>query len=81
MVSDRYPKPAGWDDVKYGEYSEEKYAFWVTVMQTVYENAFFLEADWSYNLNITKVLLKELDKYNAAHPGNHKPFDFPRSED
>ena len=84
MISDRYPKPDGWSDEIYGEYSEEKYAFWVTVMQTTYEYRWvILDEYWMPldPLDIVSILIEELDKYNAAHPGNPKPFDFPRSDD
>ncbi len=76
-ISDRYPKPNGWDDTKYGEYSEEKYAFWVTVMQTVYENEWCIwDSSWM-PVDIVKVLNDALREYNTAHPDNPKDFTFP----
>lgn len=76
-ISDRYPKPADWEDHIYGEYSEEKYAFWVTVLGTVYQYRWGFY-DW-YWMPITRVdeLIAALNAYNAAHPDAPKDFTFP----
>lgn len=71
-ISDRYPKPYEWDGREpwLGEYSEEKYAFMVTVLNKVYN--YWMEWD-VYN----QELRDALDEYNAAHPDNPKDFTFP----
>ncbi len=76
-VSDCYPIPKNWDAEKYGDYSEEKYAFWVTVMETTYENeSLIFDNNWM-PLDIVAKLNKALKEYNTAHPDNEKDFDFP----
>ncbi len=80
-VSDRYPKPDNWDEEKYGKYSEEKYAFWVTVMETTYENeSLIFDSNWT-PLDIVAKLNKALKEYNTAHPENPKDFTFPGYDD
>ena len=76
-ISDRYPKPAAWEDHIYGEYSEEKYAFWVTVLQAVYEDKWaFYDMYWMPTTRIDE-LIAALNAYNAAHPNAPKDFTFP----
>lgn len=63
-ANDRYLRPRGWvDDTSvYGPYSEEKYAFYVTVLGMLYE-------DWHEfypEMHLPK-LRKALDDYNATH--------------
>lgn len=71
FISDRYPEPNGWDENTYGEYSEEKYAFWVTVLGITYEYRWYM---YDNGLN---TLITALEAYNAAHPDNPKDFTFP----
>lgn len=71
-ISDTYSKPTNWDrSVAYlGEFSEEKYAFMVTVLNFLYD----VNVDWSmYN----EYLRTTLDEFNAAHPDSPKDFTFP----
>ena len=76
-ITDRYPKPAGWEDYIYGEYSEEKYAFWVTVLQAVYQDKWaFYDMYWMPTTRIDE-LIAALRAYNAAHPDAPKDFTFP----
>ncbi len=74
-VLDRYPKPASWDFcIGYvGEYTEEKYAFYVTVMKDIFPQYW-----WNLDESYTRILNEALDRYNATHPENPKDFDFPR---
>lgn len=74
-VIDRYPKPDAWDYcIDYvGEYSEEKYAFYVTVMKEEFP-AYWWMMDESY----PRYLNEKLDEYNTAHPEAPKDFTFPR---
>lgn len=69
-ITDRYPKPVDWSEAEYylGEYSEEKYAFYVTVLQKPLE----YWASWD-----NEALRQALDEYNAAHPDAPKDFTFP----
>ncbi len=71
-VSNRYPKPEYWDTQKdyLGEYSEEKYAFMVSILHSLFD----MYDNWAAN-NVT--LREELQKYNDEHPGNPKDFTFP----
>lgn len=71
-ITDRYPKPRDWDmkEAWIGEYSEEKYAFMVTVMRKLFSPWH----DWDA-ANAT--LRTALDEYNAANPDNPKDFTFP----
>lgn len=75
FISDRYPKPSGWNDNIYGEYSEEKYAFWVTVFRRIYTNQVIFDENWT-QMNVA-TLIAALEAYNAAHPDNPKDFTFP----
>lgn len=77
FISDRYPKPSNWEDHIYGEYSEEKYAFWVTVLGTTYNWRYQLFDDNYMPLDIIGTLITALEEYNAAHPDNPKDFTFP----
>ena len=51
FISDRYPKPSGWNDNIYGEYSEEKYAFWVTVLGITYDYVY-----WMYGTGLNTLI-------------------------
>lgn len=72
IILDSYEKPSQWDMQKsyLGEYSEEKYAFMVTVLQA----KFSPWADWAAN---NKILRANLDKFNSEHPNAPKDFTFP----
>lgn len=72
-ITDRYPEPADWQYAEYflGEYSEEKYAFYVTVLHKTLESW----ADWD---NVT--LRAALEEYNTAHPDAPKDFTFPEMD-
>lgn len=72
IILDRYEKPSQWDMQKsyLGEYSEEKYAFMVTVLQA----KFSPWADWAAN---NKILRTTLDEFNGEHPNTPKDFTFP----
>lgn len=69
-ITDRYPKPDEWTEAEYflGEYSEEKYAFYVTVLHKPLE----YWASWDNG-----TLRQALDDYNTAHPDAPKDFTFP----
>lgn len=71
-IADRYEKPSDWDSqVMYiGEYSEEKYAFMVTTLHTLFSRW----SDWGKN---NLILREALEKYNQMHPDAPKDFDFP----
>lgn len=71
-VSDRYPKPNGWDGLIdwLGEYSEEKYAFVVTTLGITFTEW----VNWGAH---NQVLRDALEAYNSTHPNNKKDFDFP----
>ena len=71
-VSNRYPKPDFWDTRKdyLGEYSEEKYAFMVSVLHELFN----MYSEWDVR-NVT--LREKLQEYNDEHPGNSKDFTFP----
>ena len=72
IISDRYEKPENWDECKnaLGEFSEEKYAFMVTILHVKYSPSL----DWgAYNV----VLREKLAEYNQNHPNALKDFDFP----
>ena len=74
-LQNSYPRPDGWNDATsvFGEYSEEKYAFFVTTLNTIYSR--WLEDPWAPPyLNQLQAALKE---YNDAHPDNPKDFTFP----
>lgn len=75
-IVDSYPKPSDWDGriAWLGEYSEEKYAFIVTVTNMKY--GYYV--DWGmYN----QLLRDELDRYNSENPTNPKDFSFPVNTD
>ena len=72
MVSDRYEKPTDWAEGEdaLGEFSEEKYAFFVTVLG----KKFSPYLDWgTYN----QVLRNKLAEFNEKHPDTPKDFTFP----
>lgn len=71
-IYDIYPKPTDWDErvAWLGEFSEEKYAFMVTVLNIKF--AYYI--DWG---SLNQKLREELDKYNAVNPDNPKDFTFP----
>ena len=71
FISDRYPEPVGWDSYTYGEYSEEKYAFWVTVLGITYDYRWYM-----YDNGLGS-LIAALEEYNATHPDAPKDFTFP----
>ena len=73
VLEDRYELPpyTWWPDAWFGEYSVEKHAFCVTVLQ----NAYFF---YMYPLGAVNIQLREaLAAYNAAHPNQPKDFTFP----
>ena len=73
----RYPKPEAWEDEKYGEYSEEKYAFMVKVLRTSYQYFSWIPgSNWAYDGGVTN-LINALNAYNAEHPDAPKDFTFP----
>lgn len=74
-VSDRYPRPDGWNDETsvYGKYTEEKYAFFVTVLNQKY----LPERDDNMWAPYPYILRTALEEYNAAHPDAPKDFTFP----
>ncbi|MEI3420843.1 MAG: hypothetical protein V8R91_07230 [Butyricimonas faecihominis] len=53
-----------------GEFSEDKYAFMVTILGKLYDPY----ANWSSDI---ATLLEALNEYNASHPGEEKDFTFP----
>ncbi len=69
-ISDTYAQPDNWSVDYLGEFSEEKYAFMVSVLHMLYSP----NTDWSqYN----QFLRDELAKYNDEHPETPKDFEFP----
>ena len=46
LLSNRYPQPSQWDASVVGEFSEDKYAFMVTILGKLYDQY----ADWSTDL-------------------------------
>ena len=66
----RYPQPREWDDDVVGEYTEDKYAFMVTILKTLY-NPY---ANWSEDL---KTLNEALAEYKALDPDEEVDFSFP----
>ncbi|MDE7074991.1 MAG: DUF4843 domain-containing protein [Odoribacter sp.] len=73
FITDRYPRPSGWNDATsiFGEYSEEKYAFFVSTFHVEYKS-------WDeYDISLLYRLRAALEAYNAAHPDNPKDFTFP----
>lgn len=71
-ISDRYEKPSQWDRRKdyLGEFSEEKYAFMISVLHI----RFGYYSDWGTH---NKTLRDALEEYNNSHPDNPKDFTFP----
>lgn len=70
-ILDRYTEPADWRGYEsfFGEFTEEKYAFYVTVLHKKFEGyMFYMDLD---------PLMEALDEYNAAHPDAPKDFYFP----
>ena len=66
-----------WEDEKYGEYSEEKYAFMVKVLRTSYQYFSWIPgSNWAYDGGVTD-LINALNAYNAEHPDAPKDFTFP----
>ena len=64
-------------DEKYGEYSEEKYAFMVKVLRTSYQYFSWIPgSNWAYDGGVTD-LINALNAYNAEHPDAPKDFTFP----
>lgn len=63
-ASDRYTRPQGWIDETsvYGFFSEEKYAFYITVLGTSYYD-WHEYMDWEY----LPKLREALDEYNSTH--------------
>lgn len=63
-ANNHYLRPQGWVDETsvYGPYSEEKYAFYVTVLGDLYQD-WHEYMDWDY----LPRLQEALDKYNASH--------------
>ena len=70
LLSNRYPQPSQWDASVVGEFSEDKYAFMVTILGKLYDQY----ADWSTDL---ATLSEALNEYNVSHPGEEKDFTFP----
>lgn len=74
-IADKYSKPSDWDANYWGSYSEEKYAFFVTVLHRLYSSwDSWMFADMRNRLNAA------LHKYNAANPDKVKDFTFPGYE-
>lgn len=70
QLNNRYPRPSGWDESTVGEFSEDKYAFMVTILGKLYDPW----ANWSEDV---KTLIKALSDFNEKHPGEEKAFIFP----
>lgn len=76
QIKDQYSKPEDWDgrEAWLGEFSEEKYAFIVSVLHITYG----YYTDWGqYNAQ----LRDELALYNQRNPQNPKTFSFPVNTD
>lgn len=71
-ISDRYKKPTEWYILEFcfGEFSEEKYAFMVSVLQIQFSMQ-------TYSPGLVPKLIDALNAYNAANPDNPKDFTFP----
>ncbi len=76
-LSDLYPRPAGWEVCEpwLGEYTEEKYAFYVTVLNQVYDPYYWMYSGDSYGF--APKMREALKEYNTAHPDAPKDFSFP----
>lgn len=76
-ISDRYTVAAGfWDAAMYlyGEYSEEKYAFIVTVTGMIVDPNDYMWWMWTADYDRLKKVQDALKAYNDAHPDNPKDF-------
>lgn len=71
-ISDRYAKPEGWNEQYFGEYSEEKYAFFITVLHM----EFVPWMDWMFD-SFKQTLKERLQQFNEENPDNPKNFTFP----
>lgn len=71
-IADRYEQPEGWNVDYFGEYSEEKYAFFITVLHTEYVSWM----DWMFE-SYRQTLKERLKQFNDEHPDNPKDFTFP----
>lgn len=71
-VTDRYPKPEKWNNTYFGEYTEEKYAFYVTVIGEIMDNFKAVNGQ-----NYNRKLRAALEEYNREHPEMPKDFTFP----
>lgn len=87
IVKNEYALDQGvtWNEEVLGEYSLEKYIFFQTVVHLKYnadvESCF--SQDWCrafVKRNFHTPLVEALEAYNAANPGNPKPFTFPPFE-
>ena len=81
-LTDLYPKPENWRACEpyLGEYTEEKYAFYVTVLNQIYEWGYWesLQYPWGSDfLGFIPKLKEALKAYNDAHPNAPKDFSFP----
>lgn len=74
-IADRYTKPSDWDADYWGEYSEEKHAFFVTVLHRLYSSW----DSWMFD-DMRNRLNKALRDYNTDHPNDQKDFTFPGYE-
>lgn len=73
-VSDQYKEPEGWNlQMDYlGEYNEEKYAFFITILGKLYD-------PYGEDMHFNNLILRNaLQAYNTEHPGKEKDFTFPR---
>lgn len=71
-IVDRYARPSDWDDTFWGAYSEEKYAFFVTILHRLYSSW----DSWMFDYMRTQ-LNTALRKYNSENPTKQKDFTFP----
>lgn len=76
-IKDVYEEPSDW---KYrtewlGAFSEEKYAFMVSVSQMVFSRN--NNSMWNHTDDYNALLRTALATFNAAHPGEEKTFTFP----
>lgn len=72
-ITDNYPQPEEWAEKYLGEYTEEKYAFYVTVTGEIYKSL-----DKKDGPRYNKLLRQALEEYNREHPDEPKDFDFPK---
>lgn len=71
-ISDSYTEPVGWNVRYFGEYSEEKYAFFVSVLHIEYVSWM----EWMFEY-FKQTLKARLNQFNEEHPDNPKEFTFP----